>query len=43
MPGARLGGPAIVEEREATTVVGPGVELEVDGLSNLLLRRREGE
>ena len=41
-PGARLEGPAIVEEREATTVVGPGVELEVDCLSNLLLRRREG-
>jgi len=40
-PGARLEGPAIVEEREATTVVGPGVELEVDGLANLLLRRRE--
>jgi N-methylhydantoinase A len=39
-PGARLPGPAIVEEREATTVVGPGVELEVDGLANLLLRRR---
>jgi N-methylhydantoinase A len=40
-PGSRLHGPAIVEEREATTVVGPGVELEVDGLANLLLRRKD--
>jgi N-methylhydantoinase A len=34
-PGARLSGPAIVEERESTTVVPPGDELEVDGQANL--------
>jgi 5-oxoprolinase (ATP-hydrolysing) len=36
-PGATLAGPAIVEEREATTVVGPGDTLRVDGYYNLVL------
>jgi 5-oxoprolinase (ATP-hydrolysing) len=36
-PGARLAGPGIVEEREATTVVGPGDTLDVDGHHNLLI------
>jgi N-methylhydantoinase A len=36
-PGQRANGPAIVEEREATTVVIPGVELSVDRWSNLVL------
>jgi len=36
-PGAALAGPAIVEEREATTVVGPGDGLAVDGHHNLVL------
>jgi N-methylhydantoinase A/oxoprolinase/acetone carboxylase beta subunit len=36
-PGAACAGPAIVEEREATTVVGPGDALEVDGHHNLVL------
>ncbi|MDO8185566.1 hydantoinase/oxoprolinase family protein [Conexibacter sp. JD483] len=36
-PGQRASGPAIVEEREATTVVIPGVELSVDRWSNLVL------
>ncbi|HYM91691.1 MAG TPA: hydantoinase/oxoprolinase family protein [bacterium] len=36
-PGAALAGPAIVEEREATTVVGPGDVLEVDGHRNLVV------
>ena len=36
-PGAQLAGPAIVEEREATTVVGPGDVLEVDGHHNLVM------
>ena len=35
--GARVPGPAIVEEREATTVVGPGDQLAVDGHHNLLI------
>jgi N-methylhydantoinase A len=36
-PGARLSGPAVVEERESTTVVPPGDELEVDGEANLCI------
>ena len=36
-PGARLSGPAIVEEREATTVVAPDDTLLVDGYHNLIL------
>ena len=36
-PGARLSGPAIVEEREATTVVAPNDALLVDGHHNLIL------
>jgi 5-oxoprolinase (ATP-hydrolysing) len=35
--GAVLRGPAIVEEREATTVAGPGDRLEVDRYGNLVL------
>jgi 5-oxoprolinase (ATP-hydrolysing)/N-methylhydantoinase A len=38
VPGARLAGPAIVEEAEATTVIGPGDALSVDALSNLVVR-----
>jgi N-methylhydantoinase A len=34
-PGAVLSGPAIVEERESTTVVGPGATIEVDEFRNL--------
>jgi N-methylhydantoinase A len=29
-PGVRLAGPAIVEERESTTVIGPGARITVD-------------
>jgi len=36
-PGAAIQGPAIVEEREATTVVGPGDRLSVDGHHNLAI------
>ena len=36
-PGAAIHGPAIVEEREATTVVGPGDHLSVDGHHNLVI------
>ncbi len=35
-------GPAIVEEAESTTVVPPGWGLEVDGASNLVVRRELG-
>jgi N-methylhydantoinase A/oxoprolinase/acetone carboxylase beta subunit len=34
-PGAELRGPAVVEERESTTVVGPGGRARVDELGNL--------
>jgi N-methylhydantoinase A len=37
--GARLVGPAIVEERECTVVVTPGFEAEVDRFANLILQR----
>ena len=33
--GAQLAGPAIVEERESTAVIGPRASIEVDGLGNL--------
>ncbi len=36
-PGATFSGPAIIEEREATTVVIPGVRALVDPASNLIL------
>jgi N-methylhydantoinase A len=35
--GARFAGPAIVEQLDATTVVEPGCEVEVDRLGNLLI------
>jgi N-methylhydantoinase A len=34
-PGAHFDGPAIVEERESTTVIGPGARVEVDATRNL--------
>jgi N-methylhydantoinase A len=34
-PGARLDGPAIVEERESTAIVGPGAVAEVDAFRTL--------
>jgi len=40
VPGTRVRGPAIVEEREATTIVGPGDTLRVDALSNLVIQIR---
>jgi N-methylhydantoinase A len=36
-PGVELDGPAIIEERESTTVVGPGARIIVDGGRNLLV------
>jgi N-methylhydantoinase A len=38
-PGARLDGPAIVEQFDATTVVPPGWTATVDRFSNLVLAR----
>ena len=35
--GARLAGPAIVEERESTTVLPPGTAATVDEYANLLV------
>ena len=37
VPGDVLPGPAIIEEPESTTVVGPGSRLEVDAWLNLLI------
>ena len=34
-PGAKLAGPAIVEENESTAVIGPGASITIDELSNL--------
>jgi N-methylhydantoinase A len=38
-PGMRFAGPAVVEERESTVVVGPGAEVAVDDYRNLLIVR----
>ncbi|MBI4277409.1 MAG: hydantoinase/oxoprolinase family protein, partial [Armatimonadetes bacterium] len=37
-PGARVAGPAIIEERESTVVIAPSGEAEVDAHFNLVLR-----
>ena len=42
-PGAAFIGPAIVEEREATTVVTPDAEARVDARSNIILTYRSKE
>ncbi len=39
-PGTRIRGPALIEERESTVVVGPGAEAEADVLGNLVMRLR---
>lgn len=39
-PGARVRGPAIIEEPAATTVVFPGQRVEVDGYGNLIIEVR---
>jgi N-methylhydantoinase A len=41
-PGARLVGPAIVEERESTTVIGPGALISVDAHRNLVAEPASG-
>jgi N-methylhydantoinase A len=40
--GARLTGPAVVEEDESTCVVGPGSHLSVDRFSNLVITLAKG-
>jgi len=40
-PGASFAGPAIIEERESTTVVGPGARVAVDERLTLVLEARE--
>ncbi len=40
-PGSRLIGPAVVEERESTTVIGPGSTVEVDSHLNLIIDIKE--
>jgi N-methylhydantoinase A len=42
-PGAVIRGPALVEERESTIVVGPSASAEVDALGNLLVTFGRGE
>ena len=42
-PGALLAGPAIVEERESTTVIGPGALISVDAHRNLVAEPASGE
>ncbi len=41
-PGTALGGPAVVEERESTTVVPPGARLHVDDALNLVITLGKG-
>jgi N-methylhydantoinase A len=36
-PGAAFAGPALVEERESTCVVGPGATVSVDAFRNLVI------
>ena len=42
-PSARFAGPAIVEERESTTVIGPGARISVDAHRNLVAEPASGE
>ena len=41
-PGMRFSGPAIIEERESTTVAGPGARVTVDERLTLILEPGEG-
>ena len=36
-PGTRGSGPALIEERESTIVIGPGATWEVDELANVII------
>jgi N-methylhydantoinase A len=37
-PGGAFHGPAVVEERESTVIVGPEARVEIDGTRNLVVR-----
>jgi N-methylhydantoinase A/oxoprolinase/acetone carboxylase beta subunit len=39
-PGARFTGPAVIEERESTAVVGPGAQVHVDAQVNVVVTLR---
>ena len=39
--GARLAGPAVVEEFDSTTVVHPGFSVRVDDVGNLIIERED--
>ncbi|HKZ08532.1 MAG TPA: hydantoinase/oxoprolinase family protein, partial [Methylomirabilota bacterium] len=39
-PGARIPGPAVIEQEDATPLVAPGFEARVDDGGNLILERR---
>jgi N-methylhydantoinase A len=41
-PGVRLRGPAVVEERESTTVIGPDASFSVDAQGNLVIDIDQG-
>ena len=41
-PGTRFAGPALIEERESTIVVGPSASAEADALGNLLVTFHDG-
>ncbi|HET7769656.1 MAG TPA: hypothetical protein VFN74_12840, partial [Chloroflexota bacterium] len=41
-PDTRLDGPAVIEERESTAVVGPGASVHVDEWSNLVIGMSDG-
>jgi N-methylhydantoinase A len=40
-PGSRISGPALIAEDQTTTVVGAAFEARIDGLRNIVLRRRQ--
>jgi N-methylhydantoinase A len=42
-PGVKFEGPAIIEERESTTVVAPGGEVSMDDYGTIMISRREEE
>jgi N-methylhydantoinase A len=37
-PGTKIAGPALIEEAESTSVIGPKANVEVDGFGNLIMR-----
>ena len=37
LPGQTLAGPAVIEQLDATTVLGPGDHCQVDGAGNLIV------